>query len=125
MTAELTHALVEMGGVEVVSRTSSLAYKGIATDIRTIGKALNADFIVEGSVRLDDNHHRINLQLTACETGYHCWAAWFEQRNTRMTPDVRRIAGLLHQELTASGVSRNGLRSLPSPQLTAAAGRPN
>jgi TolB-like protein len=119
MTAELTHALVEVGGLEVVSRTSALAFKSVADDIRAIGKHLNADFIVEGCVRLTDHHHRITLQLTASETGYHCWGAWFEQRTTRMTPDARRIAAMLRQELSAGGIN-------PSPALQlAAAGRPN
>jgi TolB-like protein len=105
MTAELTHALVAAGGLEVVSRTSASAFKGIAQDVRAIGKALDADFIVEGCTRLADNHHRISLQLTATETGYHCWAAWFEQRNNGAAPDARGIAQLLRMELSASGIN--------------------
>jgi TolB-like protein len=116
MTVELTHALVEIGGLEVVSRTSAFAFKGVAQDIRSIGRSLDADFIVEGCVRLADDRHRITLQLTATETGYHCWGAWFEQRNTRMAPDARRIAELLRHELSVSGINS----SVPL-QLTAAA----
>ena len=104
MTAELTHALVAAGGLEVVSRTSASAFKGAAQDIRAIGKSLNADFIVEGCIRLTDNHHRISLQLTAVESGYHCWAAWFEHRNNGASPDARGIANILRQELSAGGI---------------------
>jgi TolB-like protein len=103
MTTELTLALVATGCLEVVSRTSAAAFKGVAQDIRAIGKSLNADFIVEGSSRLVDNHHRISLQLTATETGYHCWAAWFEHRNNGAPPDARSIVQILRQELTANG----------------------
>jgi TolB-like protein len=105
MTAELTHALAAAGGLEVVSRTSASAFKGVAQDVRAIGKALAADFIVEGCTRLADNHHRISLQLTATETGYHCWAAWFEQRNNGAAPDARSIAKILRMELSASGIN--------------------
>jgi TolB-like protein len=105
MTAELTHALAAMGGLEVVSRTSASAFRGVAQDVRAIGKALAADFIVEGCTRLADNHHRISLQLTATETGYHCWAAWFEQRNNGAAPDARSIAQILRMELPASGIN--------------------
>ena len=105
MTAELTHVLAAMGGLEVVSRTSASAFKGVFQDVRAIGKALAADFIVEGCTRLADNHHRISLQLTATETGYHCWAAWFEQRNNGTAPDARSIAQILRMELSASGIN--------------------
>jgi TolB-like protein len=108
MTAELTHALVAVGGVDVVSRTSASAYKGAAQDARAIGKSLNADFIVEGCTRLAGGHHRTSLQLTATETGYHCWAAWFEHRNNGLAPDARSIAQILRMELSASG--KNSLR---------------
>jgi TolB-like protein len=121
MTAELTHALAAGGGLEVVSRTSAGAFKGVAQDVRAIGKALAADFIVEGCTRLADNHHRISLQLTATETGYHCWAAWFEQRNNGTAPDARSIAQILRTELSATGI-----QSVPPLlQHSAAAGRAN
>ena len=116
MTAELTHALAAAGGLEVVSRTSASAFKGVAQDVRSIGKILAADFIVEGCTRLADNHHRISLQLTATETGYHCWAAWFEQRNNGTAPDARAIAQILRTELAASGIN-----AMPMLQQSAAA----
>jgi TolB-like protein len=135
MTAELTHALVAGGGLEVVSRTSALAFKGVAQDVRTIGKSLNADYIVEGCIRLAENHHRITLQLTATETGYHCWSAWFEQRTSGAPPDARSIAQILRQELAAGGMGQlmslavargNVVQSrVPQPLLAMASNRAN
>jgi TolB-like protein len=103
MTAELTLALVQAGGLEVVSGTSAAVFKGASQDVRAIGRLLNADFIVEGFVHRFEREHRIMLHLTAADTGYHCWAAWFEHRHTRMAPDARRIAALLHHQLLAGG----------------------
>ena len=105
MTAELTHALVAVGGIEVVSRTSAAAFKGVAQDIRTIGKCLDADFIVEGSTHVSNSRYRVSLQLTDAGTGYHCWAAWFEQRNNGNALDARGIAQLMRLELSASGIN--------------------
>jgi TolB-like protein len=116
MTVELTQALISTGGLDVVSRTSALAFKGVVQDIRAIGKTLDADFVVEGCTRLSDNHHRITLQLTATKTGYHSWAAWFEQRNTGNAPDARNIAHVLRMELSAS-VIRPAM--LNPPQMAA------
>jgi TolB-like protein len=124
MTAELTTALVASGGMEVVSRTSASAFRGAAQDIRSIGKHLDADFIVEGCVRLADNRHRINLQLTDTETGYHCWAAWFEQRNNGSTPDAPHLAQILRVELSASGFHAIAHRK-PLAMRVEASGRPN
>jgi TolB-like protein len=82
-----------------------MSYKGVAADIRSIGSQLKADFIVEGSVRLEEERYRITIQLSDCTTGYHCWAAWFEHRISRVAPDAIRIAELLRQELLAGGLA--------------------
>jgi serine/threonine-protein kinase len=105
ITNELTNALVHVGDLDVVSRTSSMIYKGVAADVRSIGSHLNADFIVEGSVRVAGDRYRITLQLSDCTTGYHCWSAWFEHRISRVAPDAVRIAELLRQELLAGGLT--------------------
>ena len=125
VTAELTQALVSVGGLEVVSRTSASVFKGVARDVRSIGKTLDADFIVEGCTRLSDNHHRITLQLTASETGYHSWAAWFEQRNSGNTPDARNIAQLLRAELSASVSNYSHVNASPMATHSAASSLAN
>ena len=103
ITAELTHELAAIGGINVVSRTSALAFKGVAQDIREIGKSLSAEVIVEGWTSLTEHNHRITLQLTEVETGYHRWAGWFEKRNSASPAGASDIALILRRELLAAG----------------------
>jgi TolB-like protein len=114
VTGSLTHALVEAGNVGVVSRTSARAFRGAELDVREIGRALDARYVVEGSVSRGTETHRISLQLTDAETGYHCWSAWFEQRNTRAFPDVSRIARMLAAELSIDS-QRSAVGAEPLP----------
>src|SRR6266404_2587304 len=51
MTEEITSALAKIPKLPVVGRTSAFQYKGKAADLRVIGRALNAAYLLEGSVR--------------------------------------------------------------------------
>src|SRR5262249_38478357 len=48
-------------------------------DVRTIGKRLNVDSILEGSVRRIGNRLRITPQLISTADGYHAWSESFER----------------------------------------------
>jgi hypothetical protein len=50
MTEEIIDALSKIGGIRVVARTSSFAFKGKQQDIREIGNKLNVAAVLEGSV---------------------------------------------------------------------------
>ena len=60
--------------VAVVARNSSFIYKGKATDVREIGKALGVGFVLEGSVSKAADKVRIVAQLIDADTGNHVWA---------------------------------------------------
>ena len=51
MTEDLITDLSKVGGLVVIARNSTFQYKGKARDVREIGKALNARYVLEGSVR--------------------------------------------------------------------------
>ena len=74
LTEELTHALNGMEGLLVVSRTSGNQFKVDPPDIREIGRQLNADIVLEGSVRKQGKKRRVTLQLISVEEGYNFWS---------------------------------------------------
>lgn len=78
MAEDLITDLSKIPGLMVISRTSSFAYKGKSEDIRGIAKALNARYVVEGSVRRANDKIRINLQLIDATTGHHVWAERYD-----------------------------------------------
>jgi TolB-like protein/class 3 adenylate cyclase len=65
--------------LSVIARNSSFAYKGRPVDIRQIGRDLNVDYALEGSVRKDANQIRITAQLIDTQTGQHVWAERYDK----------------------------------------------
>jgi tetratricopeptide (TPR) repeat protein len=82
-----------MGGTRVTSRTTVMRYKGTKKSVQEIGRELNADAIVEGTVMRDDHRIRITAQLIQVSTDMHLWAESYER-------DVSEILNL-QSELTA------------------------
>jgi TolB-like protein/Tfp pilus assembly protein PilF len=79
MAEEIIDALSKIGGVRVVARTSSFAFRGKQQDIREIGKKLNVVAVLEGSVRKDGNRLRVTAQLNSVADGYHLWSETYER----------------------------------------------
>jgi TolB-like protein/Flp pilus assembly protein TadD len=82
LTEELLNVLSRCKSLRVAARTSSFAYKGISKNITEIGRELNVDNILEGSVRRNDvdNTIRVTAQLIDVNTGAHRWSQTFDRR---------------------------------------------
>ena len=79
MTDELITALARNQSLRVVSRTSTMQYKGINKPLREIAKSLGVDGILEGSVNRSVNGVHINLQLIYAPTDTHVWAHSYDR----------------------------------------------
>jgi serine/threonine protein kinase/Tfp pilus assembly protein PilF len=79
MAEEIINALTHVEGLRVVARTSAFAFKGKQEDIREIGKKLNVETLLEGSVRKAGNRVRISAQLVNVADGYHLWSERFDR----------------------------------------------
>ena len=55
MTEELTADLSKIGALRVISRTSSMRYKGASKSLPEIARELNVDGVMEGSVERSGN----------------------------------------------------------------------
>ncbi len=78
LTEELILNLSRLKDVRVVSRTTSMQYKGTKKDIKTIGRELGARYILEGSVRKFQDNIRITAQLIDVESDAQLWAEAFK-----------------------------------------------
>ncbi len=65
--------------LSVIARNSSFVYKGKPVDIRQIGRDLNVDYALEGSVRKEADQVRITAQLIDTQTGKHVWADRYDK----------------------------------------------
>ncbi len=74
MTEELINRLSNIQGLKVPARTSVFTFKGKAEDIREIGRKLNVQTVLEGSIRKIDNQLRVTAQLINISDGFHLWS---------------------------------------------------
>jgi TolB-like protein len=75
----LLDTLVKVPHLRVIGRTSSFQFKGKNEDLRSIGAKLNADYLVEGSVRRSGSRMRVTAQLIEAGTGEHRWSDSFDR----------------------------------------------
>ena len=119
MTEDLITDLSKVGGLLVIARNSTFQYKGKARDVRDVGKALNARYVLEGSVRRQGESVRVNAQLLDASTGAHIWADRYdgELKNVFTLQDTiaRNVAKALSVELTkdeSDRVARRGTNNV-------------
>jgi len=79
LSEELINMLTRLPSLKVIGRTSSFAYKGKNEDLREIGKALDVEYLLEGSVRKSGNKIRITAQLINSKDGSHLWSKTFDR----------------------------------------------
>ena len=72
--------LATLADLDVISRTSSFAFRGRATDAREIGRQLGARFLLQGSVQSDPGRIRVMTQLIDTQTGADVWSMRFDRR---------------------------------------------
>jgi serine/threonine-protein kinase len=78
ISESIINALTNIKNLQVVARTSAFSFKGKEQDVRDIGKRLNVNTVLEGSVQKADNRIRITAQLINVEDGYHLWSERFD-----------------------------------------------
>jgi TolB-like protein len=90
ITDALTTELAQIGALSVVSRTSAEHFKGARETLPEIGRALNVEAIVEGSVTRSENRVRITAQLIDAPSYRHLWAKSYER-------DLKDVLALLDE----------------------------
>src|SRR5436189_1128874 len=71
MSEEILDALAKVDGLRIVARTSSFSFKGKSTDVSEVGKKLNVENVLEGSLRREGNRVRITAELINTRHGFH------------------------------------------------------
>lgn len=110
LTEEILNSLAHVKGLNVISRTSSFAFKNKNLRIQTIADSLGVNYVVEGSVRKSDNGLRITAQLIRAKDGFHIWSNTYD-RNSKdifvlQQEIAAKIAGSLDISLDPKAVER-------------------
>lgn len=78
LTEELITHLSRLHSLRVISRSSAMALKDTQKDVRTIGRELDVEYVLEGSVRKAGDDLRITAQLIDARTDDHLWAESYD-----------------------------------------------
>ena len=79
MTDALITDLAQIGSLRVISRTSAIQFKGSRETLPQIGRDLNVDAVVEGTVARAENRVRITAQLIEASSDHHLWAKSYQR----------------------------------------------
>src|SRR5262245_6397430 len=89
LTDALITDLAKMGSTRITSRTSVMQYRGTKKTIKEIGRELNVDAVIEGTVTYAGSRVRVTAQLIQVSTDMHLWADAYE-RDVSAILDLQR-----------------------------------
>ena len=110
MAEEIINGLCAVSGLRVASRLASFNVRDRTADPREVGRLLNVQTFLHGSVRKSENRLRITAQLIKVADGFNLWSQTFD----RKLEDVfavqeeiaRQVVASLRVNLLASDASR-------------------
>jgi TolB-like protein/Tfp pilus assembly protein PilF len=82
LTDEIIRNLSIIEGLAVRSQTSSFAFKGKPRNVREVGKQLDAEYILEGSVQRSGQQLRISVRLVRVRDDIQVWSGKFDEELT-------------------------------------------
>ena len=114
MTEEIINSLAQSSELKVIARTSSFAFKDKYEDVREIGKKLDVETLLEGSLRKEGDRLRITAQLVQVADGSHLWSERYDcnMKDIFAIQDEisRAIVGNMKVKLMGEGKGRNNNR---------------
>ena len=99
MTDELIAHLAKIRSLRVISRTSSMEYKGTHKTLSEIARNLNVDAVVEGTVLRSGDRVRITAELVQVSTDRHLWAETYESQLGDVLALQSRVASAIVNEI--------------------------
>lgn len=98
LAEEIIHVLAKVPNVKVTARTSSFFFRGRVVELGEIGRRLNVDHVLEGSVRRAGNRIRVTAQLVKVMDGFHLWSERYDREMT----DIFAIQDEITQAIAAA-----------------------
>jgi len=102
MTEELITRLSKVHGLRVLSPTASFYLKGKQMSVAEMAKALNSNYLVDGSVRKSGSRVRVAARLVRAENGFVIWSETYDRSLDDILMVQDDIAGNVTKALTNS-----------------------
>lgn len=121
MTDALITDLAQVGSFKVISRTSSMQYKGTTKSLPVIGRELNVDGIVEGTVQRSGDRVRITAQLIYAPGDKHLWARSYDREVRDSLQLQEELARDIAQNILSNVADVSVAQTAPAHPLNVAA----
>ena len=99
------------GRLGVLARWSSVVFKGTPLRARDVGEALRADYLLEGSVRHEDDRVRVTARLIEASGETQIWAEMYDRHLTHSLTVQSDVAAQIARALAAELVPDEPSRS--------------
>jgi serine/threonine protein kinase len=110
MTDALITALTQCSSLHVISRASSMAYKGRRAAVPDVAEELGVDWIVLASIAKLAGEIRISAQLVDAASDENRWAASYTRRGRNVLSTETDVAGEIAAAVEAVVTPRDGVR---------------
>jgi TolB-like protein len=115
----LRQDLEGISALRVISRTSSMYYRGSSKPLPEIGREMNVDAVIEGSVLRSGSRVRITVELIQAANDRRLWGGSYDRDLkdvfTLQSEVARRIADEIRVSLTPPDRARLARRHIPDP----------
>jgi len=101
MTDELIVSLSQIRALRVISRSSSMTYKGSHKVVPEIGRELKVDALISGSIQRSGNRVRIRAQMVDARADQNLWADSFEGDLANVLELQSKIAAAIVERIHA------------------------
>src|SRR5215831_18028851 len=116
MTDELITTLAKVSALRVISRTSAMQYKHTKKPLPQIGRELNVDAVLEGTVGRSGTRVRNTIKLVQAAEDRHLWAETYER-------DLRDVLAL-QEEVAQDMASEIRVKLTPRERAGLSSARP-
>lgn len=110
ITEEIISTLSGVSGLNVISRTSVMGYKGTTKRVKEIGGELEAGSVLEGSFRKAGNKIRVTAQLIDVSEDRHVWAHSYDRNLDDVfgvqTEIAKQVSDALRVKILAPEINR-------------------
>ena len=114
VTEEILHRLSTLGELHVLASTSSFAFRDSQESISEISKKLGVRYLLQGSIRRDNNYVRLTARLID-DSGFQIWSQTFDRKLESIFAVQMQIANTVSSQIINEIVP---IQELPAGRTT-------
>jgi class 3 adenylate cyclase/tetratricopeptide (TPR) repeat protein len=118
LAEEVIRALSHSPDLSVISRLSTTAFRGREVTLAEISAHLNADYVLSGVYRTDDQRITLDVELAEAKSGRILWTSRLSDHVASILGGEQELVGRLVAEVASAVVTRELQRSKLQPLPT-------